>query len=454
MLLCYFKYSSMDLQMNTPQKQITVVGPKEILDFPELGLCSVPAKVDTGADSSAIWASNIHEKNGVLYYTLFDRMSPFYTGEVLSTKKFSTTSVKNSFGHTEFRYKVSLKVTIAGRTVNVRFTLANREKNRFPLLIGRRTLHGKFLVDVAATGAAAKPGRLLLMSTRITPSVTKFVQGVQQAAEGLEIVHATYSDVQFCFGERGTHITLRATGEDIASFDMVHFKTSQRDITATMARYLKKRSVKVLDEFRMHFSDSSKLYQYAVLADNAVAVPDSMFVMPSVLEESFDDFVAHVGLPFVLKGIHASKGDHNYLVHSKAEFATVCKQLRKGEVFAIAQRFIPNAGDYRVLVLGRRIYLVVHRNRVNDDTHLNNTSRGGSATLLDASTLPTSVQTASIVAAKVLDLGVAGVDMVQDTSSGVWYCLEVNDGPQIASGAFVHEKQQAFAKYMEDELRR
>jgi len=49
---------------------------------------------------------------------------------------------------------------------------------------------------------------------------------------------------------------------------------------------------------------------------------------------------------------------------------------------------------------------------------------------------------------------VAGVDVVQDKQTGLWYCLEVNDSPQLTTGAYVDEKQAAFAKFIEDTLRR
>jgi hypothetical protein len=44
--------------------------------------------------------------------------------------------------------------------------------------------------------------------------------------------------------------------------------------------------------------------------------------------------------------------------------------------------------------------------------------------------------------------------MIKDKLSGVWYCLEVNDGPQLATGVFLRDKQAAFAEYMERELNR
>ncbi len=110
---------------------------------------AVPAKIDTGADSSSIWASNIRvDEANNLHFTLFDKKSPNYTGEEITRKKFSATMVRSSNGHQQIRYKTTLTTRISGRRVRVNFTLADRSRNNFPVLIGRRTLHGKFWVDV------------------------------------------------------------------------------------------------------------------------------------------------------------------------------------------------------------------------------------------------------------------------------------------------------------------
>ena len=45
------------------------------------GIADVPAKVDTGADSSCIWASNLQETNGKLSFELFAPASPYYTAQ-------------------------------------------------------------------------------------------------------------------------------------------------------------------------------------------------------------------------------------------------------------------------------------------------------------------------------------------------------------------------------------
>lgn len=114
------------------------------------GIKDVPAKVDTGAESSSIWASNIVlTPENQLEFCLFAPGSEFYTGEVLKTQEFRAMQVRNSTGQISIRYRVHLSTVIEGKRIKVGFTLADRSRNNFPVLLGRRMLNNKFLVDVS-----------------------------------------------------------------------------------------------------------------------------------------------------------------------------------------------------------------------------------------------------------------------------------------------------------------
>ncbi len=129
--------------------ELTTIGSTVYVDIKGEAL-RVPAKVDTGADASSIWASNVFiDEAHKLHFTLFDKASPFYTGKDLVDANFRVAMVKTSTGHKDLRYAVHLSVTMHGRTVRTTFNLSNRSRNRFPILIGRRTIKRKFLVDVA-----------------------------------------------------------------------------------------------------------------------------------------------------------------------------------------------------------------------------------------------------------------------------------------------------------------
>jgi len=134
------------------EQQLTVIGRAERIDLPKQGISKVPAKTDTGADSSSIWGTDIRETSSGLEFRLFGSDSEFYTGELLTfpAEEFEVTRVANSFGHKELRYKVKLTVRVNGRLVKGSFTLADRSSKTYPILLGRRLLSGKFVVDVKA----------------------------------------------------------------------------------------------------------------------------------------------------------------------------------------------------------------------------------------------------------------------------------------------------------------
>lgn len=129
---------------------IITIGRTEKIYLPGTVTKPVAAKVDTGAGLSSIWATKIREENSSLYFRLFGPSSPHYTGKDIHIPKgqFSRTRIRNSFGHREQRYVVKMKVKIAGRVINGTFTLANRSRQLYPILLGRRLLKGKFVVDV------------------------------------------------------------------------------------------------------------------------------------------------------------------------------------------------------------------------------------------------------------------------------------------------------------------
>jgi len=128
-----------------------VIGRVEKVSFPEIGISGVHAKIDTGADLSSLWATDIHEENGVLRFKLFGPKSPHYSGKEIEIPgpHYLLTRVANSFGHREMRYVIKLQIKLAGKLIVATFTLADRSRKTYPILIGRKLLKGKFLIDVA-----------------------------------------------------------------------------------------------------------------------------------------------------------------------------------------------------------------------------------------------------------------------------------------------------------------
>lgn len=125
------------------------IGKTVKIDLTDGNIKGLLAKVDTGAYRSSIWATDIHEKDSKLYFKLLGPRSPLYSGKTVSTDVYKKVKVENSFGHSEYRYSVFLRVHINGRSIKSNFTLANRTTKTYSALVGRKMLRNRFLVDVS-----------------------------------------------------------------------------------------------------------------------------------------------------------------------------------------------------------------------------------------------------------------------------------------------------------------
>lgn len=126
-----------------PQKKpLILIGWQERIDLPMLGLTNMIAKIDTGARTSALHATDIKrfEKNGedwVRFHTRFD-------DEVRDTwvecPIHETRHIKNTSGVPDERIVIRTKFRIAGHLWNIDLSLTDREAMRFRMIVGRSAL--------------------------------------------------------------------------------------------------------------------------------------------------------------------------------------------------------------------------------------------------------------------------------------------------------------------------
>lgn len=434
------------------QKKTELIGSREFISLYEERYVNVPAKVDTGADSSAIWASNIVEENGALTFELFGRGSRFFTGEKLTAESYSITQVKNSFGISEMRFKVKIPTTINNRKLKVQYTLADRSRNKYPVLIGKKTLAGKFHVDVTlAPGRTAHNQRVMMLNVKDSSSIQKFANKLTTETPGLQCDFSSYDNLIITLdGENGVDVMRSDTNESLNLYDLIYFKThaARHEFALAISEYLGQCGIDFIDRELASGCSNTKVSQYAKLARYGLPVPRTIMVCVSIMGDQYDRFVNSLGTPFILKDPGSDKGEANYLVKTREQFNEIVTHIPETQAYFVAQQFIANDGDYRVVVLNKSVEMVIRRRREDESTHLNNTSTGGKASLIDVSDFPSAASVIAVEAAIALDRQVAGVDLMQDATTGEWYILEVNNSPQLASGAFQSEKTKAFGKFL------
>ncbi len=130
---------------NTP---VVVLGRSDRVDLPDLGLVDIHAKIDTGAYTCSLHCSRAEVVDRQLEFILLDEEHPEFTGMPFRVRSFEQREIRNSFGEAELRYVIKSRIRIHGRLIRAEFSLSNRGNLRFPVLLGRKILRHRFLIDV------------------------------------------------------------------------------------------------------------------------------------------------------------------------------------------------------------------------------------------------------------------------------------------------------------------
>lgn len=140
-------------------KTKTIIGKKELISILDLELFDLDAKVDTGADSSALHCDDIEIKDGFVHFTLLDEIHTAYHGKRMSMPLYKIKKVRSSNGQLQERPSIKVTVEFFGKTYKSVISLTNRADMKYPMLIGRRFLSGKFLVDVSQEYLSKQKGK-------------------------------------------------------------------------------------------------------------------------------------------------------------------------------------------------------------------------------------------------------------------------------------------------------
>ena len=137
--------------------------------------------------------------------------------------------------------------------------------------------------------------------------------------------------------------------------------------------------------------------------------------------------------PVIIKGSGGDRGTRVYKADNLKDLEKLVRDLRKSETEEgkryMLQEYIPNKGDYRVLVLGKKVLGVMKRSSQKNGEFRNNYSAGGKVEVAD---LPEEIKQLAVRAAEVCGLMVAGVDVAfRDNDFKKPVIWEVNKGPQF-----------------------
>ncbi len=135
--------------MSIERKALPIVGWRELVHLPELGLHAIPAKIDTGARTSSLHGTVLEdfERDGEKFVRFAVDFADRNVRQICEAVHVDIRGITSSNGETQRRYVIKTPLTIGERQFRAEISLADRRDMQFPMLIGRSSLRRNFVVD-------------------------------------------------------------------------------------------------------------------------------------------------------------------------------------------------------------------------------------------------------------------------------------------------------------------
>lgn len=144
-------------------KEKQILGWREWVSFPDLGIAQIKAKVDSGARTSCLHAFRVEpfEREGRGWVSFDIHPQQGNTDDVITCEApvLDKRAVRDSGGHEEVRYVIETTIRIGDRSHSAEVTLTDRDTMKFRVLLGRSMFRGKYLVDASRSYLCGKKKR-------------------------------------------------------------------------------------------------------------------------------------------------------------------------------------------------------------------------------------------------------------------------------------------------------
>jgi hypothetical protein len=133
------------------QKTLPIIGWREQVSLPKLGIPAIKVKIDTGARSSALHAFHVESfmKNSkeMIRFQVHPYQRNNHQTIIAEAELLEYREVRNSGGHTQLRPVIQTIIELGSQQWLIELTLTNRDVMGFRMLLGRQAIRKRFLVD-------------------------------------------------------------------------------------------------------------------------------------------------------------------------------------------------------------------------------------------------------------------------------------------------------------------
>ena len=424
-----------------------IVGSEEWCTFPELGIPTIKARVDSGAKTSALHAVNISpfqkdDENWVKFdinpiqnntRTVIHCQAPLVDKRI----------VKSSSGFREQRYVIKSGIQIGETFWEVELTLTNRDSMGFRMLLGREAMSGRLLVD---------PERKYLMGQPTKEKLKEYYDKSEEVKTGLRIgVLASnpelysnrrimeagemrghemhFLNLKYCYMKLDAdrpEIHYRG-GRILNDFDAVipRIRPSMTFYGCALTRHFEALKVFCLNSASAISQSRDKLYSLQLLLNSGIDIPTTGFANSPL---DTNDLISMVGgSPLIVKLLEGTQGKGVVLAETKKAAESVINAFKSLNANILVQEFIKEANgkDIRCFVIDGKVVAAIQREALPGEFRAN-IHLGGTASIVKVTSEEKRI---AIKAAKAMNLKVAGVDIIRSSKGPL--LLEVNSSPGL-----------------------
>ncbi len=424
-----------------------ILGCEEWCSFPELGIPTIKARVDSGAKTSALHAINIapflkNDQNWVKFdinpiqnnlRTVIHCEAPLVDKRI----------VKSSSGFREQRYVIQTNLKIGDDIWVIEMTLTNRDSMGFRMLLGREAMSGRILVD---------PEQKYLLGEPTTENLKIYYQNAEETKKGLRIgllasnpelysnkrimeAGAIRGHEMYFLNIKECYMKLDATtpeihyrgGRVLDNFDAIipRIRPSITFYGCALTRQFEALKVFCLNSAAAITQSRDKLFSLQLLLNHGVEIPTTGFANSPL---DTDDLIKMVGgPPLIVKLLEGTQGKGVVLAETKKAAESVINAFKSLNVNILVQEFIKEANgkDLRLFVIDGKVVATIQREALPGEFRAN-IHLGGTASIIKPTPEEKKI---AIKAAKAMDLRVAGVDIIRSSKGPL--LLEVNSSPGL-----------------------
>jgi len=426
---------------------MNVIGSVEWCHFEGLGVPAVKARVDSGAKTSALQSNKIKLfiKDGQEWVKF--EVNPIQDNRSISIsceeRVVSKKVIKNTSGIAEERYVIRTTMQLGEHFFDINLTLANRDSMEYRMLLGREAFMDKFLVDVSKTFVQEEIADEEI--TKIYKSYIKEKSGlrigllasnpslysnkrIMEAGEarGHEMVFLNVEHAYMKLDANSPQIRYRG-GNILNQFDAIipRIKPAVTFYGCALLRQFKHLGVYCLNSADAITQSRDKLFASQLFSENDIHIPTTGFAKSPM---DTKDLIRMVnGAPLIIKLLESTQGKGVVLAETNKAAESVINAFKSVKTNILVQEFIKEANgqDIRCFVINGKVIASMQRQAEKGEFRAN-IHQGGKASLIK---ITSEERRLALKAAKILNLAVAGVDIIRSNKGPL--LLEVNSSPGL-----------------------